>query len=189
MAPCAVPMGVKDTLDEVPNKTKLNSTSKTTYLLDRDIHRPPPAVAFSIGNYITLQNGQRIYDASCGVAVSCLGHGNKEVLQAMMDQMNANCYTASLFFGTPVADKLARQLIDDTKNRMSRAFIVSSGKSSYRYLIASRTYADYRTLGSEAIEAAMKLARQYFLELSVPQEKRVNFIAREHSYHGATIGA
>lgn len=86
-----------------------------------------------------------------------------------MAQMNQVSYCHSLFYGTLAAEDLARLLIDTTYGEMTRAFIVSSG--------------------SEAIEAALKMARQYHLEKDSPEPGRTHFIAREQSYHGTTLGA
>ena len=140
-----------------------------TYLLDRDMHKTPLKVTCASGLYLTLENGQKILDATGGAAVACLGHGNKEVQQAIHDQMEEVSYCHSLFFSTTSTDALARNLIEGTDHKMAKAFIVSSG--------------------SEAMEAAMKLSRQYFLELSIPEPSRINYIARDMSYHGSTLGA
>lgn len=83
-----------------------------------------------------------------------------------MDQLS---YCHSAFFGTQVAEDLAQLLVDSTGGKLSKLFVISSG--------------------SEAIEAALKLARQYFLELPNPQTQRTRFIARLPSYHGTTLGA
>lgn len=109
-------------------KTNLNSVSQVTYLLERNIHKSPPAVESSAGNYIYLTNGQKIFDATCGAAVSCLGHGNKEVQEAMIGQMAKNSYVASVFFSSPVVDALAQELIEGTNERMARAFLIGSGE-------------------------------------------------------------
>ncbi|KAI9847524.1 MAG: hypothetical protein M1838_000850 [Thelocarpon superellum] len=138
-------------------------------LLERDLHQAPDKVVSSSGLYLTLENGSQVLDASGGAAVACIGHGEQRVKKAMMAQMDQVSYCHSLFFSSSATETLARELVQGTRGEMSRAFIVSSG--------------------SEAMEAAMKLARQYFLELSPPQPQRVRFIARRESYHGSTIGA
>ncbi|KAJ9411207.1 hypothetical protein DTO045G8_839 [Paecilomyces variotii] len=138
-------------------------------VLYRTLRERPKTVIGSSGNYLQLENGQAIFDASGGAAVSCLGHGNERVKQAMMAQLEANAYSYSLFFSSPAGEKLAKLLVDSTDGVMSKALIVSSG--------------------SEAVEAALKLSRQYFMELSPPQPQRIRFIARKPSYHGTTLGA
>jgi adenosylmethionine-8-amino-7-oxononanoate aminotransferase len=106
-------------------------------------------------------------DTTCGAGVSCIGYGNQRVRNAMIAQLDKFAYTNSMFFGTPIGEELAAEVIRGTEGKMARALIMSSG--------------------SEAMEAAMKLARQYFVEIG--EAKRVKFIAREGSYHGTTLGA
>ncbi|KFY31828.1 hypothetical protein V493_00758 [Pseudogymnoascus sp. VKM F-4281 (FW-2241)] len=138
-------------------------------LVDRSLDEPPLEVNGSDGNYLYLSNSQMIFDATGGAAVACLGHGNQEVIQAITDQLWVNTYCNSMVFTTKVATQLADEIIAGTGNLMSRVYICSSG--------------------SEATEAAMKMARQYFMELSPLQPQRTKYIAREHSYHGNTLGA
>ena len=140
-----------------------------TSVLHRSLHMLPKRVVKASGLILTLEDGQEIIDATGGAAVACLGHDNAEVKQAMFDQINTVSYCHSLFYGTPVGEALAESLIASTDHQMARAFIVSSG--------------------SEAMEASVKMARQYFLELKPSQPKRTKFIARKQSYHGITLGA
>jgi len=87
-----------------------------------------------------------------------------------MDQLTDGVsYCHSLFFATDAAEQLATHLVDSTNGEMAKAFFTSSG--------------------SEAIEAALKMARQYHLEKSPPEAQRVHFIGRQQSYHGTTLGA
>ncbi|KAK5116509.1 hypothetical protein LTR62_008058 [Meristemomyces frigidus] len=83
--------------------------------------------------------------------------------------MNQVAYCHSLFYGTSAAEDLATLLVDSTGGEMAKAFFISSG--------------------SEAIEAALKMARQYHLEKSPAEPSRTHFIARQQSYHGTTLGA
>ncbi|KFY17977.1 hypothetical protein V492_00227 [Pseudogymnoascus sp. VKM F-4246] len=138
-------------------------------LVDRSLNELPLEVVGSGGNYLYLSTGQMIFDATCGAAVACLGYGNQEVIQAITDQLRINAYSNSLVFTTKAAAELAEEIISGTGNLMSRVYICSSG--------------------SEATDAAMKMSRQYFMELSLPQPQRTNYITRRHSYHGNTIGA
>lgn len=96
-------------------------------VLYRTLRERPKTVIGSSGNYLHLENGQAIFDASGGAAVSCLGHGNERVKQAMMAQLEANAYSYSLFFSSPAGEKLAKLLVDSTDGVMSKALIVSSG--------------------------------------------------------------
>ncbi|KAL4783720.1 pyridoxal phosphate-dependent transferase [Aspergillus varians] len=131
-------------------------------------HRPPEIVR-SQGNYLETSDGRRIFDASGGAAVACLGHNEPRVKQAIMAQLDQTAYVYSPFFTVPAAEEIATFLTDSTGGAMSKVFIVSSG--------------------TEAIEAALKMARQYFTELPEPQFQRTRFIARRQSYHGNTLGS
>jgi len=119
------------------------------------------------GAWIEDAAGKRYLDASGGAAVSCLGHGHPDVTQAMHEQIDKIAYAHTSFFSTQVAEELADHLIAHAPEGVSHAYLVSGG--------------------SEAIEAALKLARQYFVEIGQPQ--RGHFIARRQSYHGNTLGA
>lgn len=137
-------------------------------VLHRSLHRDPLVVTSAKGHFLKLSDGRSILDATGGAAVSCLGHGHPRVRAAVADQMDRVSYCHSLFYGTDSAEDLAKLLCETTNGEMTRAYFVSSG--------------------SEAMEAAMKLARQYFLEKSQPEPSRCGFIARRESYHGITLG-
>lgn len=126
----------------------------------------PVAVA---GEGIELidSTGKRYIDASGGAAVSCLGHGHPRVIQAVQSQIAQLAYAHTSFFTTDVAERLATMLAAAAPGDLDHVYFVSGG--------------------SEAIEAALKLARQYFVEIGQPQ--RQHFIARRQSYHGNTLGA
>ncbi|KAL7812301.1 Adenosylmethionine-8-amino-7-oxononanoate aminotransferase-like protein [Trichoderma gracile] len=138
-------------------------------VLHRDLKLAPSRVVSSSGLYIQFDNGRRILDATGGAAVSCIGHGDERVIEAITIQAKALDYCHTMFYSCPSAEDLCQQLIQSTGGQMARAFIVCSG--------------------SEAMEAAMKLSRQYFLELPTPEPSRTHFIARRESYHGTTLGA
>ncbi|RUX20942.1 aspartate aminotransferase family protein, partial [Mesorhizobium sp. M2A.F.Ca.ET.037.01.1.1] len=106
-------------------------------------------------------------DASGGAAVSCLGHGHPDVIAAMHRQADTLAYAHTSFFTSDVAEALADRLVADAPAGISHAYFVSGG--------------------SEAVEAALKMARQYFVEIGQPQRR--NIIARKQSYHGNTLGA
>ncbi|RAK78519.1 aminotransferase, class III [Aspergillus fijiensis CBS 313.89] len=143
--------------------------STQSAVLHRDTQHIPKKAIGGKGCYIYLEDGTKFLDSTGGAAVACLGHGHEEIQQAITDQMNQLSYCHSAFFSTEASEELGRFLAESTGGQLSKAFIVSSG--------------------SEAIEAALKLARQYFLELSTPQPQRTRFIARKPSYHGVTLGA
>ena len=128
--------------------------------------RLPYAVAGD-GPYVIDSSGGRYLDASGGAAVSCLGHNHPTVIQAIKDQLDRIPYAHTSFFTTEVAEELADVLIDQAPEGLERVYFVSGG--------------------SEAVEACMKIARQYYDELG--QRQRRHFIARLQSYHGNTLGA
>lgn len=138
-------------------------------VLHRDTRFLPKKAIGGKGSYIFLEDDTKFLDSTGGAAVSCLGHGHEKVSQTIINQINKLAYCHTAFFGTEVSEELAQFLVDSTGGKLSKVYIVSSG--------------------SEAVEAALKLARQYYLELPTPQPQRTRFIAREPSYHGITLGA
>ena len=138
-----------------------------SHVFHRQLQNTPPVAVSGKGVYLTDAQGKTYLDASGGAAVSCLGHGHPDVLAAMHAQIDKLAYAHTSFFTTEVAEELADQLIENAPPGMSHVYFVSGG--------------------SEAMEAAMKMARQYFVESGQPQ--RTHFIARKQSYHGNTLGA
>ena len=130
--------------------------------------RSAPAAAVSgEGIYLRLSDGREIIDGSGGAAVACLGHGNRRVAEAIAAQAQRMAYAHTGFFTSEPAEALADLLLDGNPGGLSHAYFCSSG--------------------SEGTEAALKLARQYFVERGEGQ--RQHFIARRQSYHGTTLGA
>ncbi len=126
----------------------------------------PPEAIDGDGPYILDQCGNRFLD--CGdAAVSCLGHSHPGVTQAIKDQLDHIAFAHSGFFTNPQAETLATMLSESTPTPMSHVYLVSGG--------------------SEAVESALKMARQYFVEINQPQRRHI--IARKQSYHGNTLGA
>ena len=138
-----------------------------THLLHRQIHHRYPHAIAGQGIYLFDQSGRRYIDASSGAAVSSLGHQHPQVLAAMHEQLDQLAYAHTSFFTTPVAERLGDELLEHAPAGMSHVYLVSGG--------------------SEAVEAALKLARQYFVERGEPTRR--HFIARRQSYHGNTLGA
>jgi adenosylmethionine-8-amino-7-oxononanoate aminotransferase len=138
-----------------------------TRVLHRHLHETPPRAVSGQGAWITDAEGRRYLDASGGAAVSCLGHGHPDVLAAMHAQIDRLAYAHTGFFTTEIAEALGEHLVARAPEGTSHAYFVSGG--------------------SEAVEAALKMARQYFLEIGEPG--RTHFIARRQSYHGNTLGA
>jgi adenosylmethionine-8-amino-7-oxononanoate aminotransferase len=139
----------------------------STRVFHRHLHHTPPVAVSGSGIWLTDSAGKQYLDASGGAAVSCLGHGHPDVLAAMHAQIDRLAYAHTSFFTTEVAEELARHLVDRSPEGMSHVYFVSGG--------------------SEAVEAAMKMARQYFVETGQPERR--HFIARRQSYHGNTLGA
>ncbi len=138
-----------------------------TKILHRRIDHDYPAAVRGEGVRLWDADGREYIDASGGAAVSCLGHGHPDVLAAMHKQIDALAYAHTSFFTTPVAEELGDDLVANAPPGTSHVYLVSGG--------------------SEAVEAALKLARQYFVERGEPARR--HFIARRQSYHGNTLGA
>jgi|SRR4051812_13169 adenosylmethionine-8-amino-7-oxononanoate aminotransferase len=96
-------------------------------VLHRDLQHPPFRAVSGEGSYITLENGTRILDATGGAAVSCLGHSNEKVKEAMIAQIRQLPYCHTGFFSTEPFEDLATLLKDSTGGRMKRVYIVGSG--------------------------------------------------------------
>ena len=138
--------------------------------MSRVLHRSgaiPPVAIRGEGIYLHTEDGRRIIDASGGAAVACLGHGNRRVAEAIGRQAATMAYAHTGTFSNQPAEDLTEIILQDEPGGLSRAWFCSSG--------------------SEGNEAAIKLARQYFLEIGQPQRTRT--IARRQSYHGTTLGA
>ncbi|KAK2751105.1 hypothetical protein FQN57_000180 [Myotisia sp. PD_48] len=169
---------------------------KASSVLHRDLSFVPQKAVGGQGSYILLDNGQKLLDSTGGAAVSCLGHGNEKVKDAIKKQMDEISYIHSLYFATNAFEDLASLLTESTGGQMSKVFIANSvtqdAHLSILLLHMNRVIgaeAKFQTTGSEAMEAAMKLARQYFLELAQAQPQRTRFIARQNSFHGVTLGS
>lgn len=126
-----------------------------------------PTVASGSGVYLYDTNGKQYFDGSGGAAVSCLGHGDKDVTQAIKAQLDSVAFAHTSFLTSQAAEDLADKLVQLAPDGIDRAYFVSGG--------------------SEAVEAALKLARQYYWEQG--QTARKYFIARKQSYHGNTLAA
>jgi adenosylmethionine-8-amino-7-oxononanoate aminotransferase len=136
-------------------------------IIHRNLRSTLPFAASAAGITITDRDGKRYLDASGGAAVSCLGHQHPDILAAMHAQIDRLSYAHTSFFTTEVAEELADTLVADAPPGIGHVYLVSGG--------------------SEAMEAALKMARQYFVEAGQPE--RSVFIGRRQSYHGNTLGA
>lgn len=134
-------------------------------------HRAPratlPVAVAGDGIELIDSTGKRYIDACGGAAVSCLGHSNARVIEAIKRQAERLPYAHSSFFTTEPVEELADRLIEAAPAGLDHVYFTSGG--------------------SESIEAALKLARQYFVEIGQPARR--HFIARRQSYHGNTLGA
>ena len=138
-----------------------------TRVFNRMTAKLPPVAVRAEGLHIWDSTGKSYIDACGGAAVSCLGHGHPKVMEAMDRQVRKLDYVHPGFFSAEPAEHLADLLLEDAPAGISHVYFVSGG--------------------SEAMEAALKMARQYFLEIGQP--KRSKFISRRQSYHGNTLGA
>ena len=127
----------------------------------------PPVGLTGDGVYLIDADGKRYFDGSGGAAVSCLGHSDRDVIDAIKKQLDSMAFAHTSFLTSSPAEALADLLIEHAPAGLERVYFVSGG--------------------SEAVEAALKLARQYFVEIGQP--KRSKIIARKQSYHGNTLGA
>ena len=138
-----------------------------TAIVHRQSSHAYPTAVRGEGIRIFDFGGREYIDASGGAAVSCLGHGHPEVTAAMHAQLDRLAYAHTSFFTTEAAEQLADDLVAHAPAGIGRVYLVSGG--------------------SEANEAALKMARQYFVARSEPERKY--FIGRNQSYHGNTLGA
>ena len=136
-------------------------------LLHRSLHAESPIAVGGDGIYLHAADGRRIIDGSGGAAVACLGHGNRRVRDAIAAQLDKVAYVHTAIFSNQAAEELADMLVGHSPGGLTHAYLASSG--------------------SEGMEAAIKLARQYFLEIGQPHRSKI--IARRGSYHGNTLGA
>jgi adenosylmethionine-8-amino-7-oxononanoate aminotransferase len=138
-----------------------------TRIMHRSLVSTPPVAVAARGIEIVDSQGRSYIDASGGAAVSCLGHGHPAVLEALHAQLDRIAYAHTGFFTTEVAEQLGERLVEDAPEGLDHVYLVSGG--------------------SEAVEAALKMARQYFVEIGQPERRHV--VARRQSYHGNTLGA
>ena len=137
------------------------------HIFPRHTKVTPPVAVTGEGCYLIDSSGKRYFDGSGGAAVSCLGHGDAEIVAAVQEQVEKLEFAHTGFFTSEPAEALADLLIENAPGELDRVYFVSGG--------------------SEATEAAIKLARQYFVEIGEPQRRHL--IARRQSYHGNTLGA
>ena len=145
----------------------VSAPNAKTHVMHRSSIATPPRAVRGEGIYIFDETGKSYLDACGGAAVSCLGHSDPDVRAAMHAQIDQIAYAHSGFFSSDAMEQLADDLVAHAPAGIDKVYFVSGG--------------------SEATEAALKMARQYFLEIGQPDRKYV--IARKQSYHGNTLGA
>ena len=138
-----------------------------THVFHRHTRAELPVAARGDGPWVVDADGRRYLDASGGAAVSCLGHSHPAVIAAIHEQVDALAYAHTAFFTNEPMEALADLLVEAAPEGLEHVYFVCGG--------------------SEAMEAALKLARQYFVERGEPERRR--FVARRQSYHGNTLGA
>jgi len=138
-----------------------------SHVFPRHCHAHLPTAVAGDGCYLIDGAGKRYFDGSGGAAVSCLGHSNERVREAIKEQVEQLAFAHTGFFTSEPAERLADTLIEHAPGQLDRVYFVSGG--------------------SEAVESAIKLARQYWVEQGEPQRRHL--IARRQSYHGNTLGA
>lgn len=138
-----------------------------THILHRQINAPLPTAVGGRGVELFDADGKAYIDASGGAAVSCLGHGHPDVIAAIKAQAETLAFAHTGFFTSAPAEALADRLVAAAPAGLDYVYFVSGG--------------------SEAVETALKMARQYFVEIGQPERSKI--IAREQSYHGNTVGA
>ncbi|TCL00464.1 hypothetical protein BXY66_3106 [Shimia isoporae] len=138
-----------------------------SHVFPRHSRKIPPKVARGEGPFLYDQSGKAYFDGSGGAAVSCLGHSDPTVIKAIKDQIDTVAFAHTGFFTSEPAEALADALVETAPGNLDRAYLVSGG--------------------SEAMESALKLARQYAMEKG--ETGRRHIIARRQSYHGNTLGA
>jgi adenosylmethionine-8-amino-7-oxononanoate aminotransferase len=136
-------------------------------LMGRTLGADLPRAVSGDGCWIVDHDGRRYLDGSGGAAVSCLGHSDEGVRAAIVDQVGRLAFAHTGFFSSDPAEQLGERLIANAPAGIERVYLVSGG--------------------SEAVEAAIKLARQYAVETGQPQRRHL--ISRRQSYHGNTLGA
>ncbi len=142
-------------------------SERKSHVFHRNARVVPPVAVRGDGVYIVDADGKRYLDGSGGAAVSCLGHSHPRVIEAIKQQLDAIPYGHTGFFTNEPMEKLAAYLAEKAPGDLDMVYFVSGG--------------------SEAVEAALKMARQYFIEIGQPDRHKI--IARRQSYHGNTLGA
>ncbi len=144
------------------------SSGASSAVLQRNLRHAYPCAVSASGHHIVDSEQRRYFDASGGAAISCLGHGDSEVLKALCEQAGRLDFAHTAFFTNDAAEELARYLCSRAPDDLSYAYFCCGG--------------------SEAMEASFKIAHQYWQERGEGTTRRW-IITRRQSYHGSTLGA
>ncbi|KAM5349160.1 hypothetical protein ACJ41O_008983 [Fusarium nematophilum] len=155
--------------DPAPSQGPLpvKPTAREGHLMHRSLVQHPYMVESASGIHLKLASGQVIIDACGGAAVALIGHGNEQVIQAISDQARRVSYVHTQAYTTQPAEELADILLEGNPHGLEKAFFVGSG--------------------SEAVESALKLARQFHFENG--ESDRVQIVSRRQCYHGNTMAS
>jgi adenosylmethionine-8-amino-7-oxononanoate aminotransferase len=145
----------------------VNSDVETSHILHADILKTLPTIERGEGIYLYDTSGKRYLDGSSGPVACNIGHGVKEIAEALGAQAERVCYVYRKHFTSEAIEKLADLIVEMTPGTLKKVFFLSSG--------------------SEASEMAAKIARQYYLEHGKMRKEMI--ISRWLSYHGITMGA
>lgn len=137
------------------NHSKKMTGPEKTAVLHRSTRRQPKKAVGGEGSYVFLDDGQRFLDSTGGAAVSCVGHGNREITAAIKEQLDQLAYCHSAFFGTPVFEELAAWLVDSTGGRMSKLYAVSSGTTHPIYLSIYLSIHGFKKEDNDSINTAL----------------------------------
>jgi len=154
-------------ISDVFAAAQADKDTSMTHIFHRAPAQPLQVALRGEGCYLFDAHGRRYFDGSGGAAVSCLGHGHPAVIAAIRTQMDKLEYAHTSFFTSEPAERLASLLASQSPAELGNVYFLSGG--------------------SEAMEAALKMARQFHVENGEPQ--RVHFVSRRQSYHGNTLGA
>ncbi|AGU96515.1 hypothetical protein M892_07450 [Vibrio campbellii ATCC BAA-1116] len=122
-----------------------------SYVFHRHCHTKLPTIARGEGVYLFDSQGNQYLDACGGAAVSNLGHSHQAVKQAMLDQIEKVPFAHTGFFTSEASEQLAELICKQMPSQFNHVYLVSGG--------------------SEAVESALKMARQYFVECGKPEKK------------------
>lgn len=142
-------------------------SAAATHMLYPQLNHDYPLAVRAAGSYVYDQSGRSYLDGCSGAIVVNLGHGVTEIIDAIRRQLNEITFSYRLQFTSRPAEQLAAELVELAPGDLRYAFFTNSG--------------------SEAIEASVRLALQYWQEMGRPE--RTILVSRDGSYHGATLGA